>query len=276
MPTDFENRSFKAACVQLNASDDMAANIEAASQMARDAALLGAELVLFPENVSMMTFGKDLIRANARTEDDHPAIAAFQELARELDIWLHGGTLAIKVGDKIANRAFVFGPDGSIQATYDKIHMFDVDLDGGESYRESDTFTPGDEKVMVDLPWGRMGLSTCYDVRFPYLYRAMAQAGAHFLTVPAAFTVPTGQAHWEVLLRARAIENGCYVFAPAQTGTHFGGRQTYGHALIIDPWGRVIEDAGDEPGFVIADIDPAQVAEVRAKVPSLSHTREIS
>lgn len=276
MPTDFQNRAFKAACVQVNATDDMTANIQAASQMARDAALLGAELVLFPENVAMMTFGDENVRANARSEDDHPAIAAFQELARELDIWLHGGTLAIKNGDRIANRAFVFGPDGSIEATYDKIHMFDVDLDNGESYRESATFSPGTEKVLVDLPWGAMGLTTCYDIRFPYLYRALAQAGAMFLAVPAAFTVPTGRAHWEVLLRARAIENGCYVFAPAQTGTHFGGRQTFGHALIIDPWGRVLEDAGETPGFVIADIDPALVGEVRGKVPSLSHTREIS
>lgn len=266
---------FKAACVQVNASDDMASNIEMASQMARDAALLGAELVLFPENVSMMTFGADNIRANARAEADHPAIPAFQALAQELDIWLHGGTLAIQAGDKIANRAYVFAPDGSTAAKYDKIHMFDVDLGGGESYRESETFTPGAEKVLADLPWGGLGLSTCYDVRFPYLYRALAQAGAKFLAVPAAFTVPTGRAHWEILLRARAIENGCYVFAPAQTGTHAGGRQTYGHALIIDPWGQVLEDAGHEPGFVIADIDPALVDEARVRVPSLKHTRDI-
>ena len=232
---------FKAACVQVNASTDMAANIDAACQMARDAALLGAELVLFPENVTMMAFGAEQIRANARAENDHPAIPAFQALAQDLDIWLHGGTLAIKVGDKIANRAYVFGPDGSIVCTYDKIHMFDVDLGGGESYRESETFSPGAEKVLADLPWGGLGLSTCYDVRFPYLYRALADAGATFLAVPAAFTVPTGRAHWEVLLRARAIENGCYVFAPTQTGTHDGGRETYGHALIIDPWGDVLE-----------------------------------
>ena len=270
------NASFKAACVQVNASDDMAANIEAVSAMARDAALLGAELVLFPENVAMMTFGADAIRANARGESEHPAIPAFAALAKDLDIWLHGGTLAIQVGDKIANRAYVFAPDGSVAATYDKIHMFDVDLDNGESYRESATFTPGSAKVLVDLPWGGLGLSTCYDVRFPYLYRALAQGGAQFLAVPAAFTVPTGRAHWEVLLRARAIENGCYVFAPAQTGTHAGGRQTYGHALIIDPWGQVLEDAGAEPGFIIADIDPGQVAAARGRVPSLTHTREIT
>ena len=267
---------FKAACVQVNASDNMTVNIETAMQSVRDAALQGAKLVLLPENVAMMAFGADQIRANAFAQADHPAIPAFQALAKELGIWLHGGTLAIKVGDKIANRAFVFTPDGSVAATYDKIHMFDVDLGGGESYRESETFTPGSDKVLVDLPWGGLGITTCYDMRFPYLYRALAQAGAQFLAVPAAFTVPTGRAHWEVLLRARAIENGCYVFAPAQTGVHAGGRETYGHALIIDPWGEVIADAGDTPGIIIADIDTAKVIEARAKVPSLTHTRQIS
>lgn len=267
---------FKAACVQVNASDDMAVNIDEACQMARDAALLGAELVLFPENVTMMTFGADNIRAHACDQDDHPAIAAFKALAKDLDIWLHGGTLSINDGDKIANRAYVFSPDGEIAATYDKIHLFDVDLADGESYRESETFTHGHTKVMADLPWGGLGLSTCYDVRFPYLYRALADYGASMLAVPAAFTVPTGKAHWHVLLRARAIENGCYVFAPAQTGTHFGGRQTYGHSLIIDPWGEVLAEAEEGPGFIIADIDPSLVIEARTMVPSLVHTREIS
>jgi len=268
-------KPFKAACVQVNASDNMAANIADASQMAREAALLGAELVLFPENVAMMTFGADNIRANAYAQDDHPAIPAFQALAQELDIWLHGGTLAVWVGDKIANRAFVFSPDGQIVATYDKIHMFDVDLENGESYRESETFSPGDQKVLAQLPWGTMGLSTCYDVRFPYLYRALADEGATLLAVPAAFTVPTGRAHWDVLLRARAIENGSYVFAPAQTGSHVGDRQTYGHSLIIDPWGEVLADAGEAPGFIIADIDPALVMHARTMVPSLMHTRQL-
>jgi len=265
------NRPFKAACVQVNAGTDMAENIQEACTQARTAAMLGAELILFPENVAMMTFGSDLIRDNAFEEDEHPAIEAFQALAQELDVWLHGGTLAIIEDDKIANRAYVFTPKGYIAATYDKIHMFDVDLDGGESYRESETFTPGEDIVLVGLPWGGLGLSTCYDVRFPYLYRALAQNGAHMLAVPAAFTVPTGKAHWEVLLRARAIENGCYVFAPAQTGTHFGGRKTYGRSLIIDPWGEVLADAGEEPGIIIADIDLAQVEAVRKKIPSLMH-----
>ena len=272
----FQATPFKVACVQVNASDDMATNIAEASQMAREAALLGAELVLFPENVAMMTFGVDAIRANARPQDEHPGVAAFSALAQELDIWLHGGTLAVRVGDMIANRTFVFSPNGEIAATYDKIHMFDVDLPGGESYRESATFSPGSEKVLTPLPWGMLGLSTCYDVRFPYLYRALANEGATMLAVPAAFTVPTGQAHWHVLLRARAIENGCYVFAPGQCGTHAGDRQTYGHSLIIDPWGEVLADAGEDPGIIIADIDLARVSEARAMVPSLTHTRDIS
>ncbi|MBF0248199.1 MAG: carbon-nitrogen hydrolase family protein [Alphaproteobacteria bacterium] len=267
--------AFKAACVQLNASNDMAANIKAAAEGARRAAGMGAKLILFPENVAMMTFGPDNIRAMARPQTDHPAIPAFAALAKELGVWLHGGTLAIWSGERVANRAFVFSPDGAIRATYDKIHMFDVDLPGGESYRESETFTPGDALVVANTPWGGLGLSTCYDVRFPYLYRALAQSGAGMLAVPSAFTVPTGRAHWHVLLRARAIENGCYVFAPAQTGVHFAGRRTYGHSLIVDPWGDVLADGGDGPGVIVADIDPARVQEVRAQIPSLRHTREI-
>ena len=262
---------FKAACIQVNAGNDMAANINEACTLARTAAMLGAELILFPENVAMMTFGADAIRATAYEEAHHPAIETFKALAQDLDIWLHGGTLAIVEDDKIANRTFVFAPDGSIAAKYDKIHMFDVDLDNGERYRESETFTPGEDVILVGLPWGGLGLSTCYDVRFPYIYRTMAQNGAQMLAVPSAFTVPTGRAHWEVLLRARAIENGCYVFAPAQTGIHFGGRKTYGHALIIDPWGKVLADAGEDPGIIIADIDLAQVDSVRAKIPSLMY-----
>ncbi|MCW8915092.1 MAG: carbon-nitrogen hydrolase family protein [Magnetovibrio sp.] len=267
---------FKAACVQVNASDDMDANIQIACDFVREAQGRGAELVFLPENVAMMTFGADNIRAYAKTQEAHPAIPAFASLAQELGIWLHGGTLAIDLGDKIANRTFVFSPQGEIAATYDKIHMFDVDLAGGESYRESETFSPGSEKVLVDLPWGGLGLSTCYDVRFPYLYRALAGAGASLLTVPAAFTVPTGTAHWHVLLRARAIENGCYIFAPAQVGTHFAGRKTYGHSLIIDPWGKVLADGGEQPGIIVSDIDPSRVVEVRSQVPSLTHTRDVS
>ncbi|MCK5445439.1 MAG: carbon-nitrogen hydrolase family protein, partial [Rhodospirillaceae bacterium] len=174
----------------------------------------------------------------------------------------------------LANRTLVFSPDGEIAARYDKIHMFDVDLSESESYRESETFQPGGEKVSVDLPWGRLGLTTCYDVRFPYLYRDLALGGADFIAVPSAFTKTTGEAHWHVLLRARAIENGCFIFAPAQTGDHVGKRQTYGHSLIINPWGQVLADAGIEPGFIAAEINVGEVHAARTKVPSLKHDRD--
>jgi len=262
---------FTVACVQVNASNDMAANIETATRLIRDAAARGADFVLLPETVVMMEWGREASLAKAMPEDTHVARKAFMALAAELKIWLHAGSLSIlKENGKIANRSYVIDPTGKIVGSYDKIHMFDVNLGGGEQYNESATFDAGAKAVTVDLPWGRLGLSICYDVRFPHLYRHLAQAGAHFLTVPSAFTKVTGEAHWHVLLRARAIETGCFVFAPAQTGTHTGGRQTFGHALIISPWGEVLADAGTEPGIIMAKIDPAQVVAVRAKVPSLA------
>lgn len=262
---------FKVACLQVNASDDMAANIKVAADMTRDAVAQGAALVLMPENVSMMEWGRAAITAKAMPEATHAALAAFRELARDLKIWLHGGSLAVLRDDgKVANRTYVFDPKGNVAAQYDKIHMFDVDLGNGERYAESATFQAGDAAKVVDLPWGRLGLTICYDLRFPHLFRHLAQKGAQLLTVPSAFTQPTGEAHWHVLLRARAIENGCYVFAPAQTGTHAGGRKTYGHALIIGPWGEVIADAGTAPRIIVADIDPAEVSKARGKVPAIS------
>jgi predicted amidohydrolase len=219
----------------------------------------------------MMEWGSKAITARARTEAEHPALAAFRELARDLRIWLHSGSLAVLRDDgKVANRTYVLAPDGAIAAQYDKIHMFDVDLGNGERYAESATFQAGSQARTVDLPWGRLGLTICYDLRFPHLFRHLAQQGASFLTVPSAFTQPTGEAHWHVLLRARAIENGCYVFAPAQTGTHAGGRKTYGHALIVGPWGEVLADAGMAPGIIMATIDPAEVAKARGKVPAIT------
>lgn len=265
---------FRAACIQVNAGTDMDANIADAVRLTRQARAEGAHMVFMPENVTMMEWGRANIVGKARTEADHPGLAAFRALAEELGIWLHCGTLAILLPNgMVANRTYVVSPDGAIAARYDKIHMFDVDLGNGESYRESATFEPGQQAVAVDLPWGKLGLSVCYDIRFPYLYRALAKAGASFLTIPAAFTRVTGKAHWHVLQRARAIETGCYVLSPAQTGTHANDRQTFGHAIIVDPWGEVLADAGEEPGFIIADIDPAKVAEVRGKVPSLTHDR---
>jgi predicted amidohydrolase len=264
-------KTFTAACLQVNASNDLAANIAQASELTRRAVRDGADLVLMPENVSMMEWGRANITAKAMPEKDHAALAAFRALAKELRVWLHCGSLAVTMpSGKVANRTYMLDPEGNIKASYDKIHMFDVDLGNGEKYRESATFEAGNQAVMVDLPWGKLGLTICYDLRFPHLYRRLGQAGADFLTVPAAFTKVTGEAHWHILLRARAIETGCFVFAPAQTGTHAGDRKTFGHALIINPWGEILADAGQEPGVILAEIDPAQVAAARAKIPALT------
>jgi len=266
--------SFKVACIQVTSGRETAPNLETACGLAREARAAGADLVLMPENVAMMEWGKANITAKSMSEDRHVALAAFRDLARETGVWLHAGTLAVRLADgMVANRAFVIDPAGGVVASYDKIHMFDVDLDGGESYRESATFAPGNRAVVAQTPWGGLGLTICYDLRFPHLYRALAKAGASFLSVPAAFTRVTGQAHWHILLRARAIETGCYVFAPAQCGTHETGRQTYGHGLIVGPWGEVLADAGEEPGFIIAEVFPGQVEEARRKIPALTHDR---
>lgn len=266
--------TFKAACLQVNAGNELMANVEAAAKLACEARAAGAELILMPENVAMMEWGRTNIVLKAMPEDDHLALAFFRDLARELGCWLHIGSLAVLLeGGMVANRSFVLRPDGGIAARYDKIHMFDVDLGLGEVYRESATFQPGDHAATVELPWGRMGLSICYDLRFPHLYRALAKADCDFLAVPAAFTRTTGKAHWHVLLRARAIETGCYVFAPAQCGDHVNDRQTYGHSLIVSPWGEILADALEQPGWVIAEVDTRKVGEARKKIPCLDHDR---
>jgi len=269
--------SFTAACVQLNSGDDLAANITAASDLIRQAAAQGASFVATPENSTMITVGREATLAKARSELEHPAVPAFSTLAAELGLWLLIGSLTVRLSaEQAANRSLLFAPDGKIAARYDKIHMFDVAIPDGQVYRESATFQPGETAVLTDLPWGALGMTVCYDLRFPALYRSLAQAGASFITVPAAFTRFTGQAHWHVLLRARAIETGCYVIAPAQCGTHAGGRQTYGHSLIAAPWGEVLADSGEAPGLALAEIDPAKVAEARRMVPSLSGDRDFA
>jgi len=267
--------SVKAACIQVNASNDMDANIQAAATLACDARAAGAELVVMPENVSMMEWGRANILAKAQPEGSHKALAAFKELARETGLWLHTGSLSVLLegGETVANRSYLLSPEGGVVTQYDKIHMFDVDLGNGEVYRESATFAPGREAVLAETPWAPIGMTICYDLRFPQLYRSLAQAGAQILTVPAAFTRVTGKAHWHVLLRARAIETGSFVLAPAQCGEHAGGRQTYGHALIVSPWGAILADAGEQPGYIMATLDLDQVAEARGKVPSLEHDR---
>jgi predicted amidohydrolase len=263
----------RVACVQLTSTPEMAANIEAACAGIRAAAAEGARLVLLPENAALMA-GEAGMRENAADEGAHPARAAFAQAAREARVWLLAGSIAERGrAGKLANRSLLFDADGAVVAAYDKIHMFDVDLDGGESYRESSTFGHGGRAVLAETPWGGLGMTVCYDLRFAHLYRALAQAGAHMLSVPSAFTRPTGHAHWHVLLRARAIENGAYVLAPAQCGTHYGRRRTYGHSVIVDPWGEVLAEAGEEPGTISADIDLGAVEAARAKIPSLSHDR---
>lgn len=268
---------FKVACLQVNAGNDMPENINVAIDMIGEAAFEGADLVLMPENVTLMEWGRKAILENACTEDSHPGLAAFRQAASKYQIWVHCGSLGISLSDdRAANRTYVLNPKGEIVASYDKIHMFDVNLGHGERYAESSTFAPGDKAVIADLPWGKLGLTICYDLRFPRLYRELAHAGAKMITVPAAFTKVTGEAHWHTLLKARAIETGSYVLAPAQTGTHPADRKTYGHALIVDPWGQVVEDAGEEVGIIYADINLDLVDQVRKKMPSLSHDRDFT
>ena len=267
--------SFVAACLQLNSGREIAPNIATAADLVRRARDAGAALIMTPEVSDMIEPKRALRLEKARAESDHPMIAAWRALARETGAHLLLGSVMLREAEseRLLNRSFLIAPDGEISARYDKIHMFDVDLPGGESYRESAVFQQGDRAVLAPLPWGTLGMSVCYDLRFPQLYRALAQGGADFLAVPSAFTVPTGRAHWHVLLRARAIENGCFVFAPAQDGEHAEGRRTYGHSLIVAPWGEVLAEAQEGVGFVTAAIDPGRIEEARRAVPSLRHDR---
>lgn len=268
--------TFRVACVQNRATEDLAASLTDACDLVRAAQAAGADLVCTPEFFSCLSLASDGLRVGGHTEQDHPALPVTRALAAELGTWLLLGSLAIRgESGKLRNRSYVIDATGQIVARYDKIHLFDVDLGSGESYRESDVLEPGDLAINAPTPWGLLGLSVCYDLRFAYLYRALAQAGALFLTVPAAFTKTTGKAHWHTLLRTRAIETGSYVFAPCQYGTH-GKGETYGHSLIIDPWGEVLCDGGEERGFVVADVDTRKVQQARSKIPALQHDRPFS
>jgi predicted amidohydrolase len=264
----------KVGLVQMRTGIDPHANLDVATKFIREAHAAGAQYVQTPEMTNIMEVKRERLLATIVEEESDATLAAFRELARTLGIHLHIGSLAVKISpDKAANRAFVIDPQGDVVARYDKIHMFDVDLANGESYRESRIYRPGEMAVVSDLPWGRLGVSICYDLRFPALYRALAEAGATILTVPSAFTRQTGEAHWHVLLRARAIENGCFVLAAAQGGKHESGRETFGHSLIIDPWGRILAEGGTGPGVILSEIDLAAVAAARGRVPSLQHGR---
>jgi predicted amidohydrolase len=269
--------SFTAAMVQMRTSLSPEASFKQAESLIREAAAQGANYVQTPEVSNLIQKNRKALFELLAPEQEDLSLKAYRALARELKIHLHIGSLALRATpERAVNRSFLISPDGSILASYDKIHMFDIELDGGESYRESANYQPGETAVISDLPWGRIGLTICYDVRFPALYRALAESGASFITVPSAFTVRTGEAHWHTLLRARAIENGCYIFAAAQAGKHESGRETYGHSLIVDPWGVVLAEGGVEPGVVMAKIDPAKVESARKSIPSLQHGRRFS
>ncbi len=274
MHTEGKPNAFRAALIQMRSGREPRENFDAAAKLIRQAKLDGAEYVLTPEMTNILESDRTRVFAAVGGEDDDRVVADFRALARELKLTLHVGSMALKVSpDRLANRSLLIGPAGDVVARYDKIHMFDVDLANGESYRESRNYRAGELAVAADLPWGRLGLTICYDMRFPALYGALAQAGATFFSVPSAFTVQTGEAHWHVLLRARAVETGAFVFAAAQGGRHDSGRETYGHSLIVDPWGRIVAEAGTEPGVVVADIDLGEIAAARSRIPSLEHGR---
>jgi predicted amidohydrolase len=266
--------SFRVGLIQMRSGRTPAANADGAIRLIRDAKASGADYVQTPEMTNIMEVKRQEMFAAIAPEEGDASLAAFRETARTQRLWVHVGSLAIKISpDKAVNRSLLIDPQGEIVARYDKIHMFDVDLAGGESYRESRNYRPGEIAIATDLPWGRLGLTICYDLRFPSLYRALAEAGASFLAIPSAFTRQTGEAHWHVLMRARAIENTCYVLAAAQGGTHENGRETFGHSLVVDPWGRIIAEGGTEPGVVMAEIKLAEIATARGRIPSLQHGR---
>ena len=266
--------SFKVGLLQMRSGLDPAANLNAALDLVKQAKTAGADYVQTPEMTNILALKRLQLFATIVAEEQDPTLARLREAARKLSIYIHIGSLAIKASpEKAVNRSFLIDRKGEVAARYDKIHMFDVDLADGESYRESNTYRPGELAMVADLPWGRLGLTVCYDLRFPALYRALAEAGASFLAIPSAFTRQTGEAHWHVLQRARAIENGCFVFAAAQGGKHENGRETFGHSLVVDPWGRILAEGGTEPGLVMAQIDPAAVALTRTRIPSLHHGR---
>jgi predicted amidohydrolase len=265
---------FVAACAQMRSGRDPLANRDAAVALVREAASRGAHFVQTPEMTSLVERGRANLFAKIGPQERDPTLGALREVAREQRIVIQIGSLPIQIGDQVANRAFVIDPEGDIVAAYDKIHLFDVNLPNGESWRESATYASGDRAVLAETPWGLLGVTICYDVRFPALYRALAEGGAAILSAPACFTRQTGEAHWHVLQRARAIETGSFMISAAQGGQHEDGRETFGHSVIVDPWGRILADSeGTEPGVILAEIDLAQVTQARSRIPALEHAR---
>ncbi len=270
---------FRLANLQYTAADTEAASLEVILPMLARARAEGADLIAMPECATRMTADRKALKSEAETQNESRSLATLAEAAAKHGCWVLIGSLTLQSEDdpsRLANRSFLIRPDGHIHARYDKIHMFDVAIDDGQEYFDSRNYRPGDKAVIATTPLGQIGMTICYDLRFPQLYRTLAQGGAEILTVPAAFTRLTGAAHWHSLLRARAIENGCYVTAPAQTGVHDGGRETWGHSLIIDPWGEILTDAGDDPGITMAEIDLAAVAKARQSIPSLTVGQEFN
>lgn len=269
-----ERLSFNAAMIQMRSGLDPAANLAAALELIDEAKEAGADYVLTPEMTNILAAKREQLFAKIVAEEQDATLTTLREVARKLAIYIHIGSLAIKASpEKAANRSFLIDRRGEVAARYDKIHMFDVDLGGGESYRESANYQPGSRAVLADLPWGKLGLTICYDLRFPHLYRALARAGARFLAIPSAFTRPTGMAHWHTLLRARAIESQAFVFAAAQGGAHENGRETFGHSLIVSPWGELLAEGGVHPAVIVADVELQLLEDVRRRVPSLQHDR---
>jgi predicted amidohydrolase len=268
----------RVAALQMNSGTEPGPNLAALAALAKEAAAQGAVYALSPEVTVVFAENRDGLRAVAGPWENNPAIARCAEIARETGLWLHLGSLAVALPDgRFANRSVLFQPDGVVAATYDKIHLFDATLPGVREYRESATYAGGDRAVVTEAAGLKLGLTVCYDVRFPVLHRALAEAGAELIAVPAAFTVPTGAAHWEVLLRARAIETGSFVIAAAQAGEHENGRATYGHSMIVDPWGKILGKLGGEgAGVLVAEIDPKAVAEARGRIPALANARTFS
>jgi predicted amidohydrolase len=268
--------TFTAACLQMRSTRSVEANIAALLAMAEAAVAKGANFLQSPEMSNLVERSRKDLFAAIRPEGEDGMLAAMRDFAARKRVHVHIGSLAIKEGEKIANRGFLIGPDGGIVARYDKLHLFDVDLPNGESWRESATYTAGQCAVVAPLGEAVLGMGICYDLRFPYLFRALAEACADILTAPACFTRQTGEAHWVVLQRARAIETGSFMISAAQGGTHEDGRETFGHSIIVDPWGRVLAEADDQPGPVLATIDLALVADARGRIPTMKHTREIA
>ena len=267
-------QSVRVACLQMNSGNAFAANLTTFCAMAREAAENGAEFILSPEYFLMMDGSGRVMRERALDEQGEPAISALIALARELEVWLLAGSITLKSGEgRMCNRSVLISAGGDVVATYDKIHMFDATLPDGKVIRESSAYRPGERAVLGETPWGRLGMTVCYDLRFPGLFRALAQAGAILITVPSSFQRQTGGAHWHALLRARAIENECFILAPAMCGDHAGNRQSYGHTLVVDPWGEVISEGGESPEIVYAEIDTRRAAKVRDMIPSLDHDR---